>query len=72
MLLLMFYPKFKLPKYTDISVSTKLDLVNDKDIEEQIDNLLNQFSTYEIMNEKKLKLAIWDSLSTKHLLRISL
>ena len=33
-------------------MSTKLDLVNDKDIEEQIDNLLNQFSTYEIMNEK--------------------
>ena len=49
------YPKFKLPKYTDISVSTKLDLVNDKDIEEQIDNLLNQFSTYEIMNEKKIE-----------------
>tara|TARA_B100000925_G_scaffold215578_1_gene164798 strand:- start:3214 stop:4509 length:1296 start_codon:yes stop_codon:yes gene_type:complete len=49
------YPKFKLPKYTDISVSTKLDLVNDKDIEDQIDNLLNQFSTYEIMNEKKIE-----------------
>ena len=49
------YPKFKLPKYIDISVSTILDEVTEKDIDEQIENLLNQFSTYEIMNEKKIE-----------------
>ena len=62
------YPKFKLPKYTDISISTTLDEVTEKDIDEQIENLLNQFSTYEVMNEKKLNLEIWDNLSMKHLL----
>ena len=49
------YPKFKLPKYTDISISTTLDEVTEKDIDEQIENLLNQFSTYEVMNEKKIE-----------------
>ena len=49
------YPKFKLPKYTDISISTILDEVTEKDIDEQIENLLNQFSTYEVMNEKKIE-----------------
>jgi len=58
-------PEFKLPKYTNIPIKTSKKIVEDKDIDEQINNLLNQYSTYEIDDEKKIEQGDMGQISYK-------
>ena len=58
-------PEFKLPKYTNLPIKTSKKIVEDKDIDEQINNLLNQYSTYEIDDEKKIEQGDMGQISYK-------
>ena len=58
-------PEFKLPKYTNIPIKTNKKVVEDKDVNEQIKNLLNQYSTYEVDDEKKIEQGDMGKLSYK-------
>ena len=48
-------PQFKLPKYTNIPIKTEKKVVEKKDIDEQINNLLNQYATYDVNDDKKIE-----------------